>query len=88
MKTNNSIRYYLKENADKIILENQKAAVGICNSILECNKKSLSKMPILFKYLNINEQFNEHFNIESDLMIQFLELYKKITSFFSPSLKF
>ena len=84
MKTNNSIRYYLKENADKIILENQKAVVGICNSILESNKKSLSKMPILFNYLNINE----YFNIESDLMIQFLKLYKELTSVFYPSLKF
>jgi len=84
MNTNNSVRYYLTSNADKIILNNQLASLGDCNSILDYNKKSISKIPILFDYLNIYHILE----IDSDLKREFIKYYKKISNMFSPSIKY
>ena len=65
-----AIRQYLTQNADQIIQNNQRAAVGNCTDILLVSDRgSLSSVPILFTSL-----FNQlSFYDMSDLKVDFLK---------------
>ena len=78
MNTNMSIRQYLTQNADQIIQNNQRAAIGNCTSILLLSDRgSLSTIPILFTSI-----FNQlSFYDMSDLKVDFLKYMKAFELF-------
>ena len=84
MKTNMEIRQYITHNADEIIKNNQNAAIGNCDSIILNDTNLISKIPILFDYINIYADFE----INSDLKSNFLKLYNNISNMFTPIIKY
>ena len=86
MISNLEFRSYLTRNADTIIHNNQKAAVGNCYDIIPIlNSKSISTTPILFNSIVTNPS---PFEDPSDLKDLYLSKNININQLSIPEIKY
>ena len=86
MASNMEFRSYLTQNADTIIINNQKAAVGNCTNIIPIlNNMSISTTPILFKSIMTSPTV---FDTPSDLKDTYLRKYININQLSTPEINY